>query len=263
MLHLKRPLVFLDLETTGTDVAKDRIVEIAFVKVFPDQSVETIPEFRDTKFIINPGISIPLESSLVHGIYDADVKNAPLFSDCAPMLSDFIEGCDLAGYNSNKFDIPLLAEEFLRVGIPFTLDGRNTVDVQILFHKLEPRNLTAAYKYYTGGTLENAHAALVDTQATYEVFKGMYEKYKDDERALPNTIEEVEALSSYGKRADLIGNLQYNEEGDMIFGFGKHKGAKVADVLTREPGYFGWMMNADFPLYTKEVLRKFRNNMMA
>jgi len=262
MLHLKRPLVFLDLETTGTDVAKDRIVEIAFVKVFPDQTQETIPEFKDTKFLINPGMPIPIESSLVHGIYDADVKGAPLFSDCAPMLNDFIEGCDLAGYNSNKFDIPLLAEEFLRVGIPFTLDGRNTVDVQILFHKLEPRNLSAAFKYYTGGTLENAHAALIDTQATYEVFKGMYEKYKDDERALPTTIEEIEALSSYGKRADLIGNLQFNEEGDMVFGFGKHKGVKVADVLTREPGYFGWMMNADFPLYTKEVLRKFRNNMM-
>ena len=136
---------------------------------------------------------IPIESSLVHGIYDADVKNAPLFSDCGPMLNDFIEGCDLAGYNSNKFDIPLLAEEFLRVGIPFTLDGRNTVDVQILFHKLEPRNLSAAFKYYTGGTLENAHAALVDTQATYEVFKGMYEKYKDDERALRSAEQRAHA----------------------------------------------------------------------
>ena len=263
MLHLKRPLVFLDLETTGTDVAKDRIVEIAFVKVMPDGAVETLPKISGERFLINPGMPIPIESSVVHGVYDTDVEEAGLFIDHAPMLNDFIEGCDLAGYNSNKFDIPLLAEEFLRVGIPFTLEGRNTVDVQILFHKLEPRNLSAAYKYYTGGILENAHAALIDTQATYEVFKGMYEKYKDDERALPNTIEEVEALSSYGKRADLIGNLQYNEEGDMVFGFGKHKGVKVADVLTREPGYFGWMMNADFPLYTKEVLRKFRNNMMA
>ncbi len=262
MLHLKRPLVFLDLETTGTDVAKDRIVEIAFVKVFPDGAVETLPKEKGKRFLINPGIPIPIESSEVHGVYDADVEDVGVFSKHAPMLNDFIEGCDLAGYNSNKFDIPLLAEEFLRVGIPFTLDGRNTVDVQILFHKLEPRNLSAAFKYYTGGTLENAHAALIDTQATYEVFKGMYEKYKDDERALPTTIEEIEALSSYGKRADLIGNLQYNEEGDMVFGFGKHKGVKVADVLTREPGYFGWMMNADFPLYTKEVLRKFRNNMM-
>lgn len=262
MLHLKRPLVFLDLETTGTDVAKDRIVEIAFVKVMPDGAVETLPKEKGKRFLINPGIPIPIESSEVHGVYDADVEDVGVFSKHAPMLNDFIEGCDLAGYNSNKFDIPLLAEEFLRVGIPFTLDGRNTVDVQILFHKLEPRNLSAAFKYYTGGTIENAHAALVDTQATYEVFKGMYEKYKDDERALPTTIEEIEALSSYGKRADLIGNLQYNEEGDMVFGFGKHKGVKVADVLTREPGYFGWMMNADFPLYTKEVLRKFRNNMM-
>lgn len=263
MLHLKRPLVFLDLETTGTDVASDRIVEIAFVKVMPDGATESLPEFKDTRFLINPGRPIPIESSMVHGVYDADVKNAPLFSDCAQMLSDFIEGCDLAGFNSNKFDIPLLAEEFLRAGIPFSLDGRSSVDVQVLFHKLEPRNLSAAYKYYTGGTLENAHAALIDTQATYEIFKGMFEKYKDEERALPTTIEEIETLSSYGKRADLIGNLQYNEEGEMVFGFGKHKGAKVADVLTSEPGYFGWMMNADFPLYTKEVLRKFRNNMMA
>jgi hypothetical protein len=150
----------------------------------------------------------------------------------------------------------LVVEELSRL-------GRNTVDVQVLFHKLEPRNLSAAYKYYTGGTLENAHSALIDTQATYDVFKGMFEKYKDEERALPTSIEEIETMSSYGKRADLIGNLQYNEEGDMVFGFGKHKGVKVADVLTREPGYFGWMMNADFPLYTKEVLRKFRNNMMA
>lgn len=263
MLHLKRPLVFLDLETTGTEVAKDRIVEIAFIKVMPDGSNQTLPEFKDTRFLINPGMPIPLESSMVHGIYDADVKNAPLFSDCAAMLNEFIDGCDLAGFNSNKFDIPLLAEEFLRAGIPFTLDGRNTVDVQVLFHKLEPRNLSAAYKYYTGGTLENAHAALIDTQATFEVFKGMFEKYKDEERALPNNIEEIEALSTYGKRADLIGNLQFNELGEMVFGFGKHKGVKVEEVLTREPGYYSWMMNADFPLYTKEVLRKFRNNMMA
>ena len=267
MLHLNRPLVFLDLETTGTDVAKDRIVEIAFVKVLPDGSTLSIPANPSERYLINPEMEIPLEASLVHGIYNKDVALKPTFEQCAQELYDFIEGCDLGGFNSNRFDIPLLAEEFLRAGLFFSLDDRKTVDVQVLFHMLEPRNLGAAVRIFCGKELENAHSALADTQATYEVMLGMLKHYASRTKVvdevevplLPNDVESLDKMSSYRKRADLVGNFVYNETGDMVFGFGKHKGQKVADVLQREPGYYSWMMNADFPLYTKEVLKKFRN----
>jgi DNA polymerase-3 subunit epsilon len=260
MLHLKRPLVFLDLETTGTDVAKDRIVELAFVKILPSGESVNFPSDRP-RFLIHPNCNIPIEASLVHGIYDDDVVAAPKFVECAKELLDFIEDCDLAGFNSNKFDIPLLAEEFLRAGFEFSLDDRNTVDVQVLFHQLEPRNLTAAVKYYCNEDLENAHSALVDTTATYKVLMGMFNKYKGTDKELPQSVEELEKKSSYRKRADLAGNLVYNENEEMVFAFGKHKGVSVKEVFMREPGYYSWIMNADFPLYTKNVLKKFRDSL--
>jgi DNA polymerase-3 subunit epsilon len=261
MLKLKRPLVFLDLETTGTDVAKDRIVEIAFVKMNVSGEVETLPSQENARFLIHPNMNIPIESSLVHGIYDEDVVSAPKFSECAHELMSFIDGCDLAGFNSNKFDIPLLAEEFLRAGVYFSLDNRHTVDVQVLFHQLEPRNLTAAVNFYCNKDLPNAHAALVDTLATKDVLLGMFQKYENTEKALPVDVEELEKKSLYRKRADLIGNLVYNDQDEMVFGFGKHKGVSVKDVFAKEPGYYSWMMNADFPLYTKEVLRTFKESL--
>lgn len=260
MLNLKRPLVFLDLETTGTDVAKDRIVEIAFVKMYPNGEIETLPELENERFLIHPNMNIPIESSLVHGIYDEHVASAPKFNECAQQFIRFLEDCDLAGFNSNKFDIPLLAEEFLRAGIYFSLDNRHTVDVQVLFHQLEPRNLTAAVQLYCNKDLPNAHAALVDTLATKDVLLGMFKKYANTEKELPSEVGELEKKSSYKRRADLIGNLVYNDQNEMVFGFGKHKGIPVKEVFAKEPGYYSWMMNADFPLYTKEVLRNFKES---
>ncbi len=270
-LHLQKPLAFFDLETTGTDVAKDRIVEIAIVKIMPDGQINTLPSESGSahRFLINPGVPIPVEASMVHGIYDADVKDAPTFEQAAPKLFKFLFDCDLGGYNSNKFDIPLLAEEFLRVGIDFSIEGRNLIDVQVIYHLMEPRNLKAAYKFYCNKSLEDAHEALPDARATYEVFEAMLEKYKDVEvedgkgsmiKPVQNDMQVIHALSERRKKADLAGHLIYNEKGEVVYNFGKYKGMSVKDILIKDPGYYSWMQNAEFPLYTKKVLMKIREN---
>lgn len=269
-LNLKKPLAFFDLETTGTDVAKDRIVEIAIVKMMPDGSVRTLPAQSgpENRFLINPQMPIPIESSMVHGIYDADVVAAPTFEQASSKLFQFLMDCDLGGFNSNKFDIPLLAEEFLRVGVDFSLEGRNLIDVQILFHMMEPRTLKAAYKFYCDKSLEGAHEALPDAMATKEVFEAMLDRYAGvqmEDKAgnlyepVVNDMDKIHALTERKKKADLAGHIIYSDQGDIIFNFGKYKGSKVMDVLIKDPGYYSWMQNADFPLYTKKVLTDIRN----
>jgi DNA polymerase-3 subunit epsilon len=269
-LNLKKPLAFFDLETTGTDVAKDRIVEIAIVKIMPDGSVRTWPAQSgpENRFLINPQMPIPIESSMVHGIYDQDVVAAPTFEQTSSKLFQFLMDCDLGGFNSNKFDIPLLAEEFLRVGVDFSLEGRNLIDVQILFHMMEPRTLKAAYKFYCDKSLEGAHEALPDAMATKEVFEAMLVRYAGvqmEDKAgnlyepVVNDMDKIHSFTERKKKADLAGHIIYSDQGDIIFNFGKYKGSKVMDVLIKDPGYYSWMQNADFPLYTKKVLTDIRN----
>jgi DNA polymerase-3 subunit epsilon len=269
-LNLKKPLAFFDLETTGTDVAKDRIVEIAIVKIMPDGSVRTWPAQSgpENRFLINPQMPIPIESSMVHGIYDQDVVAAPTFEQTSSKLFQFLMDCDLGGFNSNKFDIPLLAEEFLRVGVDFSLEGRNLIDVQILFHMMEPRTLKAAYKFYCDKSLEGAHEALPDAMATKEVFEAMLVRYAGvqmEDKAgnfyepVVNDMDKIHTFTERKKKADLAGHIIYSDQGDIIFNFGKYKGSKVMDVLIKDPGYYSWMQNADFPLYTKKVLTDIRN----
>jgi DNA polymerase-3 subunit epsilon len=271
-LNLKKPLAFFDLETTGVDVGKDRIVEIAIVKIMPDGNVSSLPAKpgSENRLLINPGVPIPIEASLVHGIYDADVKDAPSFEQVAPKLYKYIFDCDLGGFNSNRFDIPLLAEEFLRAGIDFSLEGRNLIDVQVLYHMMEPRNLGAAYKFYCKKELNGAHEALPDTMATYEVFEAMLDHYADTKIAGPdgqeitpvvNDMEVIHKLCERRKKADLANHLIYNDNDQVIFNFGKYKGQTVADVLAKDSGYFSWMMNAEFPLYTKKVLKEIKESL--
>jgi DNA polymerase III subunit epsilon len=271
-LNLKRPLAFFDLETTGTDIGRDRIVEIAIVKVMPDGSMTTMPAQggSEHRMLINPGIPISTESSMIHGVYDEHVRDAPSFADIAPKLFRFLFDCDLGGFNSNRFDIPLLAEEFLRAGIDFSVEGRNLVDVQVIFHTMEQRNLKAAYKFYCNKSLDGAHEALPDALATMEVFQSMLERYQDVEiddgkgnmsKPVQNDMELIHALSERKKKADLAGHIVYNDKSQACFNFGKYKNMTVEDVLQRDTGYFSWMMNADFPLYTKKVLKELRDKM--
>ena len=260
-LNLTRPLAFFDLETTGTDVSKDRIVEISIVKILPNGD-------RDVKTRrINPGIPIPAQASAVHGIYDADVKDAPLFKAVAKSMDDFIKNCDLGGFNSDKFDIPLLAEEFLRAGIDFDLENRATIDIQNIFHKMEQRTLSAGYQFYCNKKLENAHSSEADTLATIEIMEAMLERYKDKEIEGPDKklykpiVNDIKALQTFSKRdknVDLAGRIVFNEDGVECFNFGKHKGIPVELVLSKEPSYYAWMMNGDFPLYTKKALEKIK-----
>ncbi len=247
-LKLSRPIAFFDLETTGTNIANDRIVEISIVKIMPDGGKEI-----KTK-LINPTIPIPLESSAVHGITDKNVADKPTFKEVAKELSNFIEGCDLAGYNSNKFDIPLIAEEFLRADVDFDVSKRNLVDVQNIFHKMEQRTLSAAYFFYCNKSLENAHSAEADTIATYEILEAQIDKYDE----LKNDVKFLADFSQFTRNADLLGRIVFNDDGVEVFNFGKHKGKPVVDVLQQDPGYYGWMMNGDFPLYTKKVLTAIR-----
>ena len=247
-LKLSKPLAFFDLETTGLNIASDRIVEISIVKIMPNGDKEI-----KTK-LINPTIPIPKEVSLVHGITDEDVKDKATFKEVAHELNQFIEGCDLAGYNSNKFDIPLLAEEFLRAEIDFDVSKRNLIDVQNIFHKMERRTLSAAYKFYCGKELKDAHSAEADTTATYEILEaqiGMYDDLNGDAKFLGE-------FSQMTKNVDLLGRIVYNSKGVEVFNFGKHKGKPVVEILEKEPGYYSWMMNGDFPLYTKKVLTAIR-----
>lgn len=243
-LNLKKPIVFFDLETTGIDIVNDRIVEISLLKISPEGKEET----RTLR--INPEMPIPPQATAVHGITDEDVKNEPTFNTVAKDIAKFIEGCDLGGYNSNKFDIPLLAEEFLRVGVDIDLKKHRFVDVQVIFHKMEQRTLSAAYKFYCQKTLDDAHSAEADTKATYEILKAQIERYND----LQNDIDEISKFSSHNKNVDFAGRIVLNDKGEEMFNFGKYKGQTVESVLEKDQGYFGWMLNSDFPLYTKKVL---------
>jgi len=248
-LNLRNPIVFFDLETTGTNITKDRIVEISFLKVHPNGKQEV-----KTKRI-NPEMPIPKESSDIHGIKDEDVKDAPTFRQIAKSLADQIEGCDLAGFNSSRFDIPLLAEEFLRVGIDVDFTRKKLIDVQIIFHKKEQRTLEAAYKFYCNRTLEDAHSAEADTFATFEVLKAQLDRYDD----LPNDMGKLaEDYSFFNNNVDLAGRIIKNENGIEVFNFGKHKGKPVVEVLKVEPSFYAWMMDADFPLNTKQALTKIK-----
>ena len=247
-LNLKNPLVFFDLETTGIDITKDRIVEISYVKVFPNGKEES------KTMRINPERPIPPESTAIHGITDDDVKDCPTFKAVAKTLAAQIEGCDLAGYNSNRFDIPLLAEEFLRADVNIDLNRRKFVDVQTIFHKMEQRTLSAAYKFYCNKTLENAHTAAADTMATYEVLQAQLDRYPE----LQNDIAFLSDFSSYNNNVDFAGRMIYNDKKEEVFNFGKFKGRLVEDVLKNEPGYYAWMMNSDFPLNTKQNLTEIK-----
>ena len=248
-LNLKNPLVFFDLETTGTNINSDRIVEICYLKVYPNGNEES------KTLRINPEMHIPEASSAIHGIYDADVADCPTFKDVAKNIANDIEGCDLAGFNSNRFDIPLLAEEFLRVGVDIDMMKRKFIDVQVIFHKLEQRTLSAAYKFYCDKNLEDAHTAEADTRATYEVLKAQLDRYPD---VLENDMKFLADYSSYNKNVDFAGRIVYNEQGVEVFNFGKYKGMSVAEVLQKDMGYYGWIMNGDFTLNTKNVLTKIR-----
>ena len=247
-LKLKRPIVFLDLETTGVDPAKDRIVEISLVKVQPDGSKE-VKTRR-----INPGMPIPPESTAIHGIADDDVKDEPRFEQIAKSLAAYMEGCDLAGYNSNRFDIPVLAEEFLRAGVDVDLKKRRFIDVQNIFHKMEQRTLVAAYRFYCDRELEGAHSAEADTLATYEVLKAQLDRYPE----LENDVEFLAKFTEQNRCADYAGRILYDKDGEEVIGFGKYRGRPVAEVFREEPGYYSWMMNGDFPMYTKKVITEIR-----
>ncbi len=248
-LNLKNPIVFLDLETTGVDPAKDRIVEISLVKVFPDGTKE-VKTRR-----INPEMPIPPEATAVHGITDEDVKDCPRFREIAKSLAAYIEGCDFGGFNSNKFDIPVLAEEFLRAGVDIDLKKRKMVDVQNIFHKMEQRTLVAAYKFYCNKDLENAHSAEADTLATYEVLMAQLDRYQGE---LKNDIDFLSDFSSRSQFVDYAGRIVYDDKGVEVFNFGKHKGRSVAEVFREEPSYYSWMMNGDFPKYTQKVITEIR-----
>lgn len=265
-LNLKRPLAFFDLETTGVNVASDRIVEISILKAMPD-GTEDVKTLR-----INPGIPIPIESSLIHGIYDEDIRNERTFKQVGEELARFLDDCDLAGYNSNRFDIPVLMEEFLRAGIDFDIENRHFVDVQNIFHQMEQRTLKAAYQFYCGKDIENAHSAEADIKATYEVLKAQIERYQnqnwEDKKGIvsqpvQNNIEALHAFTNLNKPVDFAARMVYNEDGVEVINFGKHKGRPVEDVFQSEPSYYNWMLNGDFPLYTKRCLEKIWNRFNA
>ena len=248
-LNLKHPLVFFDLETTGINIATDRIVELCYIKVYPNGNEES------KSMRINPEMHIPEASSAIHGIYDEDVKDCPTFKQIARELANAIEGCDLAGFNSNRFDIPMLAEEFLRAEVDFDMTRRKFIDVQNIYHKLERRTLSAAYKFYCGKDLENAHSALADTQATYEVLQAQLDKYPNE---LQNDMQFLADFSRMSNNVDFAGRIVYNEQGVEVFNFGKYKGMPVTEVLQKDSGYYGWVMQGDFTRNTKQVLTQLR-----
>ena len=258
-LNLKRPLAFFDIEATGTNVGADRIVELSVIKLNTDGS-EEVKTWR-----VNPGMPIPIESSLVHGIYDEHIKDEKVFADLAADVAQFIGNSDLAGYNSNKFDIPMLMEEFLRVGVAFDLENRFFVDVQNIFHQMEQRTLKAAYQFYCNKQIVNAHSAEADTRATMEVLLAQLERYAGADwedkagkisQPIVNDIEALHSFTNLNRPLDFAGRMIYHEKGEEIFNFGKHRGKKVEDVFTAEPSYYSWMMQGDFPLYTKRKLEE-------
>ncbi len=243
-LNLKNPIIFFDLETTGINIASDRIVEISYLKVDlnGNESSKTIR--------VNPGMPIPPKASEIHGIYDADVKDAPEFGEIARSIARDFEGCDLGGYNSVKFDIPLLAEEFLRAGVDIDLKRRKFIDVQIIFMKMEQRTLSAACKFFLNRELTEAHSAEADTRATYEILQAQLDRYDN----LENDVAMLSEFSAHNRNVDFAGRIVLNDDDVEVFNFGKYKGKAVKDVLQNDPGYYGWMMSGDFPLYTKKVL---------
>ena len=250
-LKLQNPLIFFDLETTGVNASKDRIVEISYIKLMPN-GTEVEKTLR-----INPEMHIPEEATAVHGITDADVADKPRFKDIAKELARVFEGCDNAGFNSNRFDVPLLAEEFLRADVDVDFSRRRFVDVQTIFHKMEQRTLSAAYKFYCGKDLDDAHSANADTRATYEVLKAQLDKYP----SLQNDIDFLSKFSTHNRNVDLAGRIVYNDNNVEVFNFGKYKGIPVEEVLKTDSGYFGWILNGDFPQNTKKVLTNIKLRM--
>jgi DNA polymerase-3 subunit epsilon len=257
-LNLTHPLAILDLETTGVNVGTDRIIEIAIIKVNPDG---TRSDFLER---INPGMPIPAASTAIHGITDQDVKDCPQFSAMARDISAFLQDCDLAGFNAIKFDIPLLMEEFLRADIEFSLVDRLIIDVQNIFHKMEPRNLRAAYRFYCGKILESAHSAQADAEATLEVLQAQVERYQGQEYTdndgnvsfpVSNDMKALHSFSATSNNVDFAGHIVFNENQQEVFNFGKYKGYLVEDIFRKEPSYYDWMMKSQFPLYTKKVIR--------
>ncbi|NDW11899.1 3'-5' exonuclease [Bacteroides sp. 214] len=247
-LNLKNPLVFFDLETTGTNINSDRIVEICYLKVHPNGNEES------KTMRINPEMHIPEEASAIHGIYDQDVVDCPTFKGVAQSIANDIEGCDLAGFNSNRFDVPVLVEEFLRAGVDIDLSHRKLVDVQVIFHKMEQRTLSAAYKFYCDKNLDDAHTAEADTRATYEVLMSQLDRYEE----LQNDVAFLSNYSSFNRNVDFAGRMVYDDNGVEVFNFGKYKGLAVTEVLKRDPGYYGWILGNDFTLNTKAMLTKIR-----
>ena len=250
-LKLQNPLIFFDLETTGVNASKDRIVEISYIKLMPN-GTEVEKTLR-----INPEMHIPEEATAVHDITDADVADKPRFKDIAKELARVFEGCDIAGFNSNRFDVPLLAEEFLRADVDVDFSRRRFVDVQTIFHKMEQRTLSAAYKFYCGKDLDDAHSANADTRATYEVLKAQLDKYP----SLQNDIDFLSKFSTHNRNVDLAGRIVYNDNNVEVFNFGKYKGIPVEEVLKTDSGYFGWILNGDFPQNTKKVLTNIKLRM--
>lgn len=242
-LNLNRPLIFFDLETTGTNITSDRIVEFSYIKVYPDGTEES----KSRR--INPEMHIPEASTAVHHITDEMVKDAPTFRQVARALLEIFDGSDIAGYNSNKFDVPLLIEEFARCGLNFDITGRHFVDVQNIFHKMEQRTLVAAYRFYCGKELEDAHTASADTKATYEVLMGQLDRYPD----LQNDVAFLADFSRAGRGIDLAARFVLDDNDEPVFNFGKHKGKKVKEVFRREPSFYSWMMQGEFPRNTKDV----------
>ena len=247
-LNLIKPICFFDLETTGVNITTDRIVEISILKIHPNGKEES------KTWLVNPEMPIPKEVTEIHGITNEKVANEPTFKELAKDIYNMIKDSDLGGFNSNRFDIPLLAEEMLRAEVDFDMKNRLAIDVQTIFHKMEQRTLSAAYKFYCGKELENAHSATADTQATYEVLKAQIAHYGD----LENDVEKLSAFTTRHTSLDFAGYIRVNKDNEPCFGFGKHKGKTVAAVLEQEPGYFGWLLEADFPLYTKNVLSALR-----
>jgi DNA polymerase-3 subunit epsilon len=243
-LKLTKPLVFFDIEATGLNLTSDRIVEMSMLKLMPDETTIT------KNFRVNPQVPISREAARIHGISDEDVKDLPPFASVAQEVVDFLKGCDLAGYNLTKFDIPMLLEEILRVNIDFDFRKSKTIDVQVIFFKKEPRNLSAAYKFYCKKDLENAHAAEADTIATFEVLMSQLDTYED----LGDNVDSLSKFTSQTNFADFAGRLIYDSKNNIVINFGKHKGQQLTAILAKEPGYYRWIMDGDFPLYTKRLI---------
>ena len=246
-LTLKRPLLFFDIEATGLDTSRDRIVELSYIKVSPDGSEEA----QTMRF--NPTIPISAEATAVNGITDEDVAQCPTFADKAAELARVFSGCDIAGYNSNHFDVPMLVEEFIRAGVEFDVSACNLVDVQGIYHKMEKRTLAAAYQFYCHKDLVNAHTAMADTRATLEVLRAQLDHYGDQ---IPHSIEGLAEFSRFNKNVDLAGRIIYDDKGTPVFNFGKHRGRPVEWVVKNEPGFISWMLQADFPQNTKQALTR-------